>query len=531
MATTDATIAPETVSTETVSTEERRNKGGERPRHGDASRGRTVAAEVTDEDVATYEHLGTLASVRDKLRWIDADEHCRLLHYDTAQYDAMAASEQKTAALLRRVRGWIFDTATKACLSAGCGCPTEWEEMSEQHDSDEIVDDSWRVYESVEGTMLRVHYSSDRWHVSTNRKLNAYQSRWSSPRTFGEQMEAVLRHLVPVEEEATPQSMHTMSSFLASLDPSQVYSFLLRNEESNRIQCTVPETWADKLVYVGRHPLGAPPAFDTWTFAEDDSERGAHVLLSQLPTLCRVDVTGTWRDVHALANTLSPTDAQGILCLHVPSGRAVKVFSDAYREAVRIRGVHPNIRVRYLEVRGDAALREALRQHFPFYQSTFDEVERALHHAALHLQGAYVTRYIRNDRSVMLPRDEFVFLKRVHEHYLQDRDNNRVYPQTIRNMLDALPPAQLHRVLKSVQEHLRPADPRSADPRSADLREREHRRYRPRHYRDEAPREHHRYGPRREVMARDFLPRSLDPPPSVVTWASVVRPTADALRT
>lgn len=519
MATTDATIA-----TETVSTEERRNKG---PRRADRIYNRTMAVEVTDEDVATYEHLAALAPVRDKLRWIDADEHCRLLHYDTSQYDAMATFEPKTAALLRRVRGWIFDTATKKCLSAGCGCPTEWEEMSEQHDSDEMVDASWRVYESVEGTMLRVHYSSDRWHVSTNRKLNAYQSRWSSPRTFGEQMEAVLRHLVPVEEEATPESMHTMSSFLASLDPSQVYSFLLRNEESNRIQCTVPETWADKLVYVGRHPLGAPPAFDTWTFAEDDSERGAHALLSPLPTLRRVDVSGTWRDVHALANTLSPTDAQGILCLHVPSGRAVKVFSDAYREAVRIRGAHPNIRVRYLEVRGDAALRDALRQHFPFYQSTFDEVERALHHATLHLQGAYVQRYIRNDRSVMLPRDEFVFIKRVHEHYLQDRDNNRVYPQTIRNMLDALPPAQLHRVLKSVQEH-----PRTAGPRPADPREREHRRYRPRHDREEPPREHHhRYGPRREVTARDFLPRSLEPPPSVVTWASVVRPTADAVST
>ena len=43
------------------------------------------------------------------------------------------------------------------------------------------------VYESIEGTILRVYWFGDEWRVSTTSRIDAFGSSWASEQSFGDQ--------------------------------------------------------------------------------------------------------------------------------------------------------------------------------------------------------------------------------------------------------------------------------------------------------------------------------------------------------
>lgn len=407
---------------------------------------------LSDDDFARYEQLDQLKQFRDFLGWYDEDDDCRLLHF--RPHDAFDRLSHKDKTLLYSVRGWIYCKHTLKRLSTGFGYPIEWRDLK---DEDEIgrtepIPASWKVWCSLEGTLLRVFHSKTRWHIATNKKLDAFQSRWSSKQTFGEQLEQVLSDIMP-------QSTHTVLEFLQSLDPTHVYAFFIRNGEENRIKCKAPVLVRDKLVYLGRVPLETE-SFEEWVFPGEDATVAGHAWLGKMAVMTPFEVESaedsgtreTWESLYQRVNAcISPDDFQGVFCLEVPSGKQIKIFSDAYQRAYQLRGVHPNIRFRYLEVRRKPEVNDFVST-YPFYQKMFEQIEQSVEQLAQVLHQCYIQRYI-HDEMLNLPNEEFILLKKCHNHYLADRQHNRIYAHVVQEMLDAELPLHLYRMLKRLSNH------------------------------------------------------------------------------
>ncbi|NDG32425.1 hypothetical protein EB118_20415, partial [bacterium] len=45
--------------------------------------------------------------------------------------------------------------------------------------------DKCSFYDSYEGALIRMFYYKNKWYLSTNRKLDAYRSKWASKESFG----------------------------------------------------------------------------------------------------------------------------------------------------------------------------------------------------------------------------------------------------------------------------------------------------------------------------------------------------------
>jgi hypothetical protein len=54
------------------------------------------------------------------------------------------------------------------------------------------------IYDSFEGTLLRMFCYNNKWYLSTNRKLDANKSKWGSKTTFGEYFKQALEYEVVV---------------------------------------------------------------------------------------------------------------------------------------------------------------------------------------------------------------------------------------------------------------------------------------------------------------------------------------------
>ena len=50
----------------------------------------------------------------------------------------------------------------------------------------EPIFDKCSFYKAEEGTLLRVWFYEDKWHISSHKKLNAFNSRWGSSYSHGE---------------------------------------------------------------------------------------------------------------------------------------------------------------------------------------------------------------------------------------------------------------------------------------------------------------------------------------------------------
>jgi hypothetical protein len=112
-------------------------------------------------------------TINEQVSIMDQEDNLRILNYNECNNNSQEE--------LKKVRGWVQEIDTNKVLF-------ETFPFTEQYDTSEDinkvlgenVNEDWDVYYSVEGTLLRVFWYKDRWYISTNKKLNAFKSRWSS---------------------------------------------------------------------------------------------------------------------------------------------------------------------------------------------------------------------------------------------------------------------------------------------------------------------------------------------------------------
>ena len=144
--------------------------------------------------------------------------------------------------LLKQCRGVVFNDSN--IVLKAFPYTIEYNHNQTQEISEIITDiENWKFYQSHEGTLLRFFYFGNKWYISTHRKLNAFQSKWSSNESFGMSFKYALISEFENNEtfkNSLPAGDNIIERFQNILDKTKQYMFLIRNNKDNRIVCDPP---------------------------------------------------------------------------------------------------------------------------------------------------------------------------------------------------------------------------------------------------------------------------------------------------
>ena len=339
---------------------------------------------------------------------------------------------------------------------------------------DPLSDAQMKYYYSVEGTVLRLVYLQGRWQVVTNKRLNAFQSRWSSRFSFGNMFAHALVNIMGQKlldsSSATTHAGYeqrevaVLSKFFEELDHNRVYFILVRPNQENRIVCRAPirTELHERILFLGslhwrdieRFSKDGTSPFQKFSEEEHNPvlallQRPRTVSFSDSNQPIAFHELGTW-----VKRSINILEHQGILAIHLPTQCAFRIVPDEYKAAHLLRGTNPNLHLRYFEIRNDPEKVNAFCEQYDKQAPLFDDYEIATFLVARHLASLYVQRYIKN-RYVALPKEEYYLLKKCHMWYLEDRVYHKVHTRTILRLLNKEPPIVVFRLAR---KHLQQAD-------------------------------------------------------------------------
>ncbi len=298
--------------------------------------------------------------------------------------------------------------------------------VDDEFQAPDIPLNEYIAYPSVEGTLIRLFHHGGTWHITTNRRLDAFKSYWSCHFSFGQ---LFVNNVFGIYKE------NNLEAFSHRLNPSQIYFFLLRPTVESRIVCNVDPT-QPSLYFVG-------------TISKDNLEGPLVVDKDVLPEMSRMEPV-TFNDMPELCEYVKKTDYwshQGLILFHKEKNKQIKFIHPQYKHLWSVRNNNPNLFLRYFEIRQDSKLLEDFFKLYPKFIVIADKFETQIFEVSKYLHQAYVDRYIRK-QYVSLPKQEYVVLKKAHDWHNIDRNYNRMYRHKMLNLVNEEKPIHLYQIVK-----------------------------------------------------------------------------------
>ena len=296
-----------------------------------------------------------------------------------------------------------------------------------------------KFYDAEEGATIRLWEHNGVWNLSTHRKIDAYHSRWGNPKSksFGTMFHQSIQYECKYggmknkffkEDEIIPLDL--FKRYTDSLDKNKVYTFLVRNDNENRIVCDQEDV--PKSYFIG--------AFDKVTsfLVEGGNDTGFEYPNEHF--------FSTPEDIFSFVQNVDYRKKQGVI-VYLPNQKQVKFMNTKYIELFEGRGNEPSIQFRYLQVRGDSDKVSILYTLYPDYIPIFEKYENILNDVATKIHKSYLQRFIRKE-FVSLPQQEFFVLQACHGYFMSDRIRNKITNLKVLEILNNQPPTSLNRIIK-----------------------------------------------------------------------------------
>jgi hypothetical protein len=202
--------------------------------------------------------------------------------------------------------------------------------------------------------------------------------------------------------------------------------------------CTV-DPQQEPISYIGS--LSKESLFGPLTISDELPDEFA-----ALPRLSPISFE-TWDAVIDDVRTTDIWTYQGILLFDTQENKQIKLISSAYKEMWDVRNNSSNLCTRYLEIRQNPSLVALFFRLYPRLAPLSDALEDKLQYLSTYLYQCYVDRYIRKQH-VILPKQEYIVIKKAHAWYNEDRVNHRMYRGKILSLLNEESPSSLYSMLK-----------------------------------------------------------------------------------
>jgi hypothetical protein len=291
-------------------------------------------------------------------------------------------------------------------------------------------------YDAYEGSLIRMFYYGDKWFLSTNRKLDAFRSKWATKESFGSFFKKALESEYEINERlrnAIHENTDVESGdciiikFQSILDKSKQYMFLLLNNSENRIVCTAPER--PTVLHVG--------TFDDFELLTDIDIYLKHPKKLEFKNI---------DDLYKYTNEINYRELQGVI-VFAPNNLQYKILNRDYFELYKIRGNEPSIKFRYLQVRLNKKYNDGLHYLYPEYTDAFEEYERYICDIGRSIMTSYVERFIKKNY-VTVPIEEFQVIRECHNWHMQDKMTNKINLNKVIEVLNQQPATNINRMIR-----------------------------------------------------------------------------------
>lgn len=305
-----------------------------------------------------------------------------------------------------------------------------------------------KFFEAYEGTLLRVFNIQDKWYVSTNRRLNAMNSKWAAKTTtFGLCFADAVRDLVDAEyfeSESLEDKKKTALMFLTdmcekNLDKSKKYMFLLKPCEEERIVC---ETSKSEFLNVGVFD-----EFNQLNFEEDVFFDG-----------CKVPkpLQFHFKSFEEMMEALEDVDIRYSLgFIAIQDDHHYKIMKDKYKELFALRNNVPSIRFRYLQLeylKNVKGQKYDIQRFLDLYNFDPEPVRKLIWDVAQDLFSKYRDYYIMRNTAEMSENVSNI-LSEVHNVYRNRRYKNfRIDPNVISDILAMQRPSTLNHLIREYEK-------------------------------------------------------------------------------
>jgi hypothetical protein len=407
----------------------------------DTARPSELTAEIENTETALEETAPTsgtltretLNDLSQSVQLIDSDENLDLFCYSSCSRDSPD--------LVKQCRGIVFNKET--IVMKAFPYTMEYNEDETEVIKTQLEDwNKWSFYEAREGTLLRMFYFGEKWYLSTHKKLNAFESKWSSSKSFGRLFLDALNHLFdndsdfknrlsagiePVENDSS-SAFNVYELFKRTLDTSKQYMFLVSNSVENRIVCNASDH--QTAFHVGTFLNGK------FLPAEEDSVG--------LPLPLKLAFESS-EELFDFVRKIDIYSLQGVIGF-TNDNEQVKIVNREYMSLFELRGNEPSVKFRYLQLRNNKEKAIALLNLYPQVADSVKQYETIIHDIATFIYNAYIQRFIKK-LYVTVPKEEFNVIRECHSIYLADRTQNISLTRVI-SVLNNQPVVNLNHMIK-----------------------------------------------------------------------------------
>ena len=312
-----------------------------------------------------------------------------------------------------------------------------------------------RFFEAHEGTLLRVFNINGKWYTSTNRRLDAFNSKWAAKTTtFGIHFADAVRENIRAvnddeffedeEEDKKKDARDYLNKiYEANLDKNKKYMFLLEPCKEERIVCLT----------------NSPRFFNIGVFDKDNNlSLDEDVVLGgyEIPKPQEL----VFEDMREMLDTLDNIDfkrIQGFIAIQSDEGRDdkhFKILNNRYKYYFDLRDNTSSIRFRYLQLEHQNTMinlglgvnqqtTTQTKQMLDDFCAMYDfDPQPLLEYVWLRIVGdlfqKYQQRYIRKMPDTSLTEKQDRMLKEIHQHFIESLRNGNRRPTDKTRIMDIL---------------------------------------------------------------------------------------------
>lgn len=290
---------------------------------------------------------------------------------------------------------------------------------------------------SHEGCFLRVFNHNGKWYISTHRKLDANNSRWGSKYSFKNLFVTALEEMLGCEEEFDLER-----DFYAKLDTNLIYTFLLRNNQNNRIVCNAPSKNESRIYYTGYFPKGC-----NHDYIPNLSPIGLEML--DIKVSQKIPVKNVTDVVHFVSNQSYKYHQGVIVFYNGGNGRPTHIFKlmcPKYLEYKEIRNNCSNLIYRYAQLRRDNVNKEKIIELFPQFSYDFFQFENTLNKIATHVSTQYINRFLKKQYAAVTPL-QYKITKKLREWYLEAPHKNYINSEVVWKFINNESPLYVYKLV------------------------------------------------------------------------------------
>lgn len=368
----------------------------------------------SEGDIPVNKNINSTGYILDKLEKVDEDITNNLSCY---HYPKKNESLEPIDDSFKDYKG-IVNEGDKIICKTFSYCPeypiTNIDKLKEILCEKDNLKEGSRYFQSIEGCMLTLFFYKNKWHLKTNRKLDAFQSKWGCDTSFGEifmmsLVSMIDRGLVDCGRAIKYENKDDVFDLYTSfLDTSKIYCYIVKNIKENRLVCKV----------------GEPEMFFIGEFQKDKLLKTNSSFIKYPFELYPKD----FNDLLEQTKLISHENGQGVI-VYMKDDTQIKIMNEKYMEYFNIRNNCFDIYKRYFELRMDEEKVSKLYELYPEYIEVFQYYEKLIVDVAKNIYDAYTNRYIKKVYAT-LPQDEYIVMNNLFSKFR--------YSLTINNILDEL---------------------------------------------------------------------------------------------